>query len=482
MKNVWTGFRWIYLALVLCPGMLLAVWTLRLLVPATIDRAVDAQGRTSLVVRLGSDPLERSRGEERLLGSTGAVSEVRTDSFRFERDTQAFQIWLDDGPPILARIRGVVTDSGDTLRGLPAEIAVVEMPEAVRYDRNRLAAGVAAGRDDTGFGRAMEAWNIFRRADAGIVALVSDGNGPDRAIRLGSIRRVRKSPDGFLATVRGTAGNLRAALWDVPDAWSGGGLRPVVVSTFLLVLLAGVLGGIPALIAAVHLADQTHPGRWAVWVRRSAEGLSAVPGVVWGTIGAGLLVSVLGFHLDQFLGAGVRYGTGGLLWGALTLGALAAPTTLAQAMAALDQVPREWREIARSCGATRHQVLSRVVLPASARGLLSAWIAGLARSAGETAPLLVVGAVRSMGGTGAGSWGVPSLSGGFLHLGVLACDPPWPPLEAETGHPLAFLAMLALALLCLGLEVAALRAGGRRIVTNSVLDLPEGRNPREEGE
>jgi len=109
------------------------------------------------------------------------------------------------------------------------------------------------------------------------------------------------------------------------------------------------------------------------------------------------------------------------------------------------------------------QVLRWIILPASARGLAGAWFSGLARAAGETAPLIMVGAARALGGDVLDPmlrW--PSLSGGFLHLGVLACDPPWPPLEAELGHPLAFLSLSVLALLCLGLEFVSVRLLARR--------------------
>jgi len=304
--------------------------------------------------------------------------------------------------------------------------------------------------------------DMFEANDRRVLALFSDLDGTVRTARLSSIREAERAPSGLLDGIRQTLPHLARLLLQAPDDWGGGGLEPVVAGTIVLVLLSGLVGGLPALLAALQLADRTDPGLRTRWVRSSSEWFAAVPGVVWGLVGAGVLVGGLGVHLDRVFASGVRWGTGGMLWGAITLGALSAPVTLARAMSAIDRVPRSWREIARSCGATRWQVLRQVILPASARGLVGAWFSGLARAAGETAPLFLVGAARTMGRSGVGPAPALSLSGGFLHLGVLACDPPWPALDGELGRPLAFLSLSLLALLCVGLEYAAVRLLHRR--------------------
>jgi ABC-type phosphate transport system permease subunit len=449
------------LALLVCvlllPLALLLSRTARTLWPSSPRTLGLADGSSIVAVPLPRDLLEKRDKSLRVLSFDGTVEKID----RPVSEGPAPGAWVvrrEDGPPLVGPLLGVVSDAGDTLRGKSAREALLEMPSRLRSDRDKIAREVRTASNRTEFSRAMERWRLFDASDRGVVAVFRGPGGAVAGARLSSIQEATGTPDGWIDGIRLCGSRLAGLLRQSPDSWGGGGLRPVLSGTLLLILLSGLFGGVPALVAAVRLADRSEPGRRALWVRRSSEWFSAVPGVVWGTIGAGVLVGALGVRLDRFFGDGVRWGSGGILWGAVTLGTLSAPTTLAKAMAAIDRVPRSWREIARSCGATRWQVLRLVVLPSCARGLAGAWFSGLARAAGETAPLLLVGAARALGGDALdATLRGPSLSGGFLHLGVLACDPPWPPLEAELGHPLAFLSLSVLACWCVGLEWLAVR-------------------------
>ena len=450
-------------AVLALPVLVMVGNTARLLMPLSPNLLRLRDGSEILAVPLPRDHLERVGGRMRVLLADGSVQVLSAMPLAMSVDTSTWVVRRDDGPMLLGRLRGVVSDAGDTIRGAAARRALENMPALLRIDRNRLVRLVRKAGGVGEFADAMRRWTLFEAADRRIEALFSGLDGSVRAVRLSSVREVSLAPSGLLDGIWQTLARLRSSLSRSPDAWDGGGLRPVVAGTLALILLSGLAGGLPALLAALQLADRGDPGWRARWVRRFSEWFAAVPGVVWGTIGAGLLVAGLGASMDRFLSDGVRWGGGGMLWGALTLGALSAPVTLARALSALDRVPRVSREIARSCGATRWQVLRWIILPASARGLAGAWFSGLARAAGEIAPLLMVGAARALGGDVLDpSLRWPSLSGGFLHLGVLACDPPWPPLEAELGHPLAFLSLSLLALLCLALEFVAVRLLARR--------------------
>ncbi|HXP89891.1 MAG TPA: ABC transporter permease subunit [Fibrobacteria bacterium] len=444
------------------PVLALLCDTARLLVPPSPRIARLRDGSRILAIPLPPSRPERARGVQPALLGDGSIRVLEGMPSSLSVDTEAWLVRRDDGPLLMGRLSGVVTEDGDTLRGPSARQALEEMPSRLGGDRNRLARRIPTDGGKMRPGQAARSLALFDAEDRRVVGLFSDLDGTVRPARLSSIRDAERAPSGLLDGIRQTVPHLGRLLLEAPDAWDGGGLEPVVAGTLALVLLSGLVGGLPALLAALQLADRTDPGLRTRWVRSSSEWFAAVPGVVWGVIGAGVLVGGMGVHLDSIFASGVRWGTGGMLWGAITLGALSAPVTLARAMSAIDRVPRSWREIARSCGATRWQVLRRVILPASARGLVGAWFSGLARAAGETAPLFLVGAARAIGRSGVGSAPAPSLSGGFLHLGVLACDPPWPPSDGELGRPLAFLSLSLLALLCVGLEYAAVRLLLRR--------------------
>jgi len=148
------------------------------------------------------------------------------------------------------------------------------------------------------------------------------------------------------------------------------------------------------------------------------------------------------------------------------LGALAAPIVMALALEELDRIPARWKDIAWSCGATRLQVVHRVILPSCWKGLVAAVLSGMARAAGETAPLLLTGAVHAFGGLSLGGEGfLAKLAGGFLHPGVLALDSPWLGSDLERGQPFVALMLLLLALLCIGLDLAASRLRHRALST-----------------
>jgi len=449
----------VFLAL---PVLALLGNTARLLFPPSPRLVHLRDGTRFLAVPLPPDPLEKALGRLPVLVDDGSIRVLDRMPVSMEADTQAWLVRRDDGPMLMGRLSGVVAEDGDTLAGEPARRALEEMPKRLRRDRNRIlprspTAPGAARSPETA--RRMA---LFEADDRRVVALFSEPDGTVRTARLSSIREADRAPAGLLDGIRQTLPRLGLLLLEAPDAWDGGGLEPVLASTLALVLLSGLVGGLPALLAAMQLADRTDPGLRTRWIRISSEWFSAVPGVVWGVVGSGVLVEGLGVHLDRIFAPGARWGEGGMLWGAITLGALSAPVTLARAMSAIDRVPRSWREIARSCGATRWQVLRQVILPTAARGLVGAWFSGLARAAGETAPLFLVGAARTLGRSGVGPAPDISLSGGFLHLGVLACDPPWPRTEGALGRPLAFLSLSLLALLCVGLEYVAVRLPQRR--------------------
>lgn len=458
--------------LVAIPAMLLLARTVALARPAVPVVSVLRDGRQILSIPLARDALERASGERRLLLADGSVRVFAATEIVGRHD--APKVWIvrtEDAPPRMGWIRALVAGASDTLRGADLEDRLDPLREGRRADRDRLVKSVRASKEGAGFALAMERWNLFRREDERVGVLLEDGEGGISFVRLSSVREFSRPPDGPIRYAFAWAENLAQIFSDTPDAWGIGGLREVFVGTVVLIFLSGCIGGTLAILAALLLSERLRSGRWAMVVRRSSEWLAAVPGVVWGAVGFGFLVSVVGTEIDHLFEGRLRWATGGLLWASLTLGILAVPLSLKRALDSLDAVPRQWRLVARSCGATRWQVLRMVVFPVAWPSLLGAWFSAFARAAGETAPLMLVGAVHSVSGDVFGSGPrFPSLSGGFPHLGVLACDPPWPPIEAELGHPSAFLSLLSLSLLCVAFELAAsiFLAKGRRAIESEV--------------
>ena len=132
--------------------------------------------------------------------------------------------------------------------------------------------------------------------------------------------------------------------------------------------------------AAIYLEEYRRRGKLASWVEVNIANLAGVPSVIYGLLGLGVFVRQLG------LGRSV-------LAGAATLSLLVLPIVILSAREALRTVPPSLREACYALGATRWQAIRRVVLPMALPGILTGSILALSRAIGETAPLIVVGAL-----------------------------------------------------------------------------------------
>lgn len=157
----------------------------------------------------------------------------------------------------------------------------------------------------------------------------------------------------------------------------------------ILALLAGTLWcvGLSLLItvpiglgAAIYLSEFA-PERTREFLKITVEMLAAIPSVVWGFIGVMILNPML-----QFVGA--RVGLNGLN-GAILLALMTLPLLVSLGEDALRAVPDSYRQAAVAMGATRWEVVWRVLLPASRRGLLVAVLLGVGRCVGETMAVLM---------------------------------------------------------------------------------------------
>ena len=156
-------------------------------------------------------------------------------------------------------------------------------------------------------------------------------------------------------------------------------LAPLAGSLWLL-LLTAVLAFPVGVGAAVYLEEYAPRNVLTRLVQLNLANLAGVPSIVYGLLGLALFVRALA--LDR-----------SLLSGALTLAILVLPIIIITAQEALRSVPQTIREGAYALGATRWQVVSRQVLPVAFPGILTGTVLALARAVGETAPLIMVGAV-----------------------------------------------------------------------------------------
>ncbi|MGB9893759.1 MAG: phosphate ABC transporter permease PstA [Candidatus Saccharicenans sp.] len=158
-----------------------------------------------------------------------------------------------------------------------------------------------------------------------------------------------------------------------------GGILPAIVGTFLVTLITALFAVPLGLAAAIYLNEYARASRLTRLIRLSIRNLAGVPSIVYGLFGVILFVNIL------------KFGTSVLSAG-LTLGLLTLPWTITASEEALKAVPDSYREGALALGATKWQMIRTNVLPYSIPGMLTGAVLGLARAAGETAPIMFTGA------------------------------------------------------------------------------------------
>ena len=160
------------------------------------------------------------------------------------------------------------------------------------------------------------------------------------------------------------------------------GIQSALVGTLLLMVVCAVFIVPVGTATAVYLEEYADRERW--WNRLievNIQNLAAVPSIVYGILGLAFLV-----RGPLELGRVV-------LAGALTLGLLVLPVVIIVGREAIRAVPSSIREGSLALGATQWQTIWKHVLPGALPGIATGVILALSRAIGETAPLIVVGAV-----------------------------------------------------------------------------------------
>lgn len=160
------------------------------------------------------------------------------------------------------------------------------------------------------------------------------------------------------------------------------GARPAILATVymagLLLLMAVPLG----VASAIYLEEYANKERWVNrLLELNIQNLAAVPAIVYGILG-------LAFVVRGPVGIGRV-----LLAGAIILTLVVLPTVIIASREALRAVPPSIQEGGLALGATKWQTIRRQVLPAAIPGIATGSILALSRAVGETAPLLLIGAL-----------------------------------------------------------------------------------------
>jgi phosphate transport system permease protein len=177
------------------------------------------------------------------------------------------------------------------------------------------------------------------------------------------------------------------------------GARPAILGTIYMMVILLVTVVPLGVGTALYLEEYANRERWYNRLLEvNIQNLAAVPSIVYGILGLAFLVRGLGLGRV-------------LLAGALILTLLVLPTVIVASREAIRTVPDSIRQGAYALGATQWQVVWRQVLPAAIPGIATGSILALARAIGETAPLLLVGALTYVAVD-------PTLLGSFTALPV----------------------------------------------------------------
>lgn len=213
------------------------------------------------------------------------------------------------------------------------------------------------------------------------------------------------------------------------------GARPAILASLYLGVLLIAFSVPIGVGTAVYLEEYAHRDRWYNrFLELNIQNLAGVPSIVYGILGLAFIVR--GLDLGRVL-----------LAGAIILTLVVLPTVIVASREAIRAVPDSIRQGAYAVGATRWQVVRRQVLPAAIPGMATGSILGVSRGIGETAPLLLVGALTFVSVN-------PTLMGPYTALPIQIFQ--WLGRPQEEFKFLAAAAIIVLLLMLLTLNAFAI--------------------------
>ena len=158
------------------------------------------------------------------------------------------------------------------------------------------------------------------------------------------------------------------------------GIYTALMGSVWILLLTAIIATPLGIAAAVYLEEYAKKNRLSSLLEINISNLAGVPSIIYGLLGLELFVRILQ------MGASI-------LAGSLTLSLLILPIVIVSTREALKAVPGSIRDASYAMGASRWQTVSLQLLPAASGGILTGIILSLSRAVGETAPLIVIGAL-----------------------------------------------------------------------------------------
>lgn len=190
------------------------------------------------------------------------------------------------------------------------------------------------------------------------------------------------------------------------------GIAQGIVGTALLVSLVALIAFPIGILTAIYIEEYASANLLTRFIDVNIRNLAGVPSVVYGLLGLAIFVTA-------FAALGIGNGRN-VLTGGLTLAVLVLPLVIITSAEALRSVPTTLREGGYGLGGSRWQVVSGLVLPSAMPGILTGTVLALSRAIGETAPLIVIGAVLGSFST-SGSL-VDLFTGPYTALPVIVYD------------------------------------------------------------
>lgn len=158
------------------------------------------------------------------------------------------------------------------------------------------------------------------------------------------------------------------------------GIYTAWVGTLWILILTTLISFPLGVGAGLYLEEYTKESKWATFLEINISNLAGVPSVIYGLLGLEVFVRIMK------LGSSI-------LAGSLTLSLLILPIIIVSTREAISAVPSSQKEASMALGATKWQTIWNQTLPAAMGGILTGTILAISRAVGETAPLIVIGAL-----------------------------------------------------------------------------------------